>query len=504
MKKNDILSIVCGAFLAVFAVQTASSQTMNVKVGQVTYAYQAANTGDMTFTSGGATLTIDGKTFNTSDITNIIVNESTVADNTVNVAYSGTTASVVVAGNIAKYVTASAQDGVVSVVQDAALQQEVTYTLTGTSANGSFHTDGEYKIAIVLDNLSLTSTSGPAIDIQNGKSISVTLKGSNTLADAAGGTHSAAFYIDGHPTVSGTGSLTLTKHALATDEKLVISSGTITVEQAATDGFHINERFQMDGGTVNITAAGDGIDVEFRGVNKGTKGEYEKNGFIELNGGNVTVSTSGTATKAIKADSTVVIAGATVTATTTGNATYDATKRDTSSPSAVKTGGAFTMSSGTLTATSTGTGGKGINATDDVTISGGKIYVTTTNAEFEYDDFDSKPHGIKTDGNIVISKGDVYVCAGSYDGNATAFKPGDSGSFYINGGNVIGVSRKVVAVHKDSKQAFSRYANVKVTGGQTLSYDDLSYTVPSAYSITTANIVVSKQPITEFSGAKPM
>ncbi|MBR7086672.1 MAG: carbohydrate-binding domain-containing protein [Prevotella sp.] len=207
------------------------------------------------------------------------------------------------------------------------------------------------------------------------------------------------------------------------------------------------------------------------------------------------------ATKAIKADSTIVIVGGTITATTSGNSTYDSLKKDTSSPSAVKAGGAFTMTNGKLTATSTGSGGKGINATDDVTISGGKAYITTTGTVYEYSkDLDSKPQGIKSDGNIVISGGEVYVCAGSYEGNATAFKPGKSGAFYINGGDVIGVSRKKTEVSSASKQAWKNYSNVKVVGVQTLSYDGLSYTIPSNYSISSSNVVVSKAPTTTFSG----
>ncbi|MBR5441176.1 MAG: carbohydrate-binding domain-containing protein, partial [Prevotella sp.] len=223
---------------------------------------------------------------------------------------------------------------------------------------------------------------------------------------------------------------------------------------------------------------------------------------IELNGGILTVSTAGTATKAIKADSTIVLAGATVTATTSGNSTYDAVKKDTSSPSAVKAGGAFNMTSGTLTATSTGTGGKGINATDDVTISGGVAYITTTGSLYQYSDkLDTKPQGVKSDGNIAVSGGNVYVCAGNYDGNATAFKPGKNKAFYINGGNVMGVSKKKTEVSSASKQASKNHSGVKVTGGQTLSYDGVSYTIPSIHNNSSANVVISKGSSTTFSGA---
>lgn len=481
------------------------AQTVTVKTGQVTYVYDGFNVGDMPFTTNGTTLTIGGKTFNVADVTNILVDFSSVKDDVVDVKYNGSTASVVVSGNIARYLTVTASGADVSVVQDPLLQSEVTYTLSGSSSNGSFTTSGDFKNTINLSNLTLTSTNGPAINILNGKANHMNIAGENTLSDAAGGTHTATLYFDGHPTIAGTGTLTLhglTKHALATDEYFHLTGGTINVAQAAGDGFHVNERFQMDGGKVNITAVGDGIDVEFRGVNKGTKDLYAKNGFIELNGGVLTVSTAGTATKAIKADSTIVLAGATVTATTSGNSTYDAVKKDTSSPSAVKAGGAFNMTSGTLTATSTGTGGKGINATDDVTISGGIAYVTTTGSLYQYSDkLDTKPNGIKTDANIIISGGSVYVCAGNNDSKSTSFKPGNDGVFLINGGNVMGVSVKKPTVSTSSKQASKNYTKVNVVGGQTLSYDGLEYTVPSIYNNSSANVVVSKGATSVFSGA---
>jgi len=479
------------------------AQTLNVKTGQVTYRFNSDTTGDMPFTDG-TTLTIVGKTFPIADITNIVVNETAVANSNVSVSYEGATASVVVSGDIAKYLTVTVSGADVSVVQDPSLQSEVTYTLSGSSSNGSFTTNGDFKINLIMRALTLTSSNGPAVNILNGKANNVVLVGDNTLSDAAGGTHSATLYFDGHPTISGAGTLTLrglTKHALATDEHFLLSGGTINVAQAVGDGFHINERFQMDGGTVNITAAGDGIDVEFRGVNKGTKDLYPKNGFIELNGGTLTVATNGIATKAIKADSTIVIVGGTITATTSGNSTYDSLKKDTSSPSAVKAGGAFTMTNGTLTATSTGSGGKGINATDDVTISGGNAYITTTGSLYEYGSLDSKPQGIKSDGNIIISGGQVFVCAGDEDSKATSFKPGKDGIFVINAGTLMGVSAKMPTVDSSSKQTSTKYTKVNVVGGQTLSYNDVTYTVPANYNIPSANVIVSKGSTTVFSGA---
>lgn len=496
MKKFYILTVLLCCLVGTAVAQT----TMSVRSGQVTYVYKMSTVGDMKFLVG-TNLLINGKVFNvassgnTDFIDEITLGDTEVADNTVSVSYSGSTASVVVAGNIASQVTVTANGAQVSVIQDETLQQEVTYTLSGNSTNGSFLMDGEYKANVVLNGLTLTNTKGAAVDIENGKSIAITLTGTNVLSDAAGGSHSATLYVEGHPTFSGTGSLELkglTKHAFASDEYTVVAGGTITVSQAATDGFHINERFQMDGGTLNITSKGDAIDVGFRGVNKGTKDQYERNGFLELNGGTIVASCSGTAAKALKADSTIVIAGATVTATTAGDAFFDTAENDISSSSAVKADGEFRMTSGTLTATSTGDGGKGINATGAVTISGGNIYVTTTGDAWEYGADDTKPQGIKSDANITISGGSVYVCAGSYDGKATAFKPGDTSTFVINGGTIMGIARKKTTVAAASTQKTASASSQKISAGQTYSLSGVSYTIPAGYNNSSANVIVSR------------
>ncbi len=82
----------------------AGAQTLNVQVGDVTYQFPAAQTGDMTY-SNGTTLTIMGKEFAISDITGMVVDKSEVTDNQVTVSYNGTTAKVTVAGNVAQYLT---------------------------------------------------------------------------------------------------------------------------------------------------------------------------------------------------------------------------------------------------------------------------------------------------------------------------------------------------------------------------------------------------------------
>lgn len=471
-----------------FCTLAMSAQTLNVKMGEVTYAHSSSNTGEMTF-ANGSTVTIEGKTYTISEIDNIVINNNSVADNTVSVTYNGSSADVVVAGNVAKYLTVTASGATVSIIQDTSLADEITYTLTGTSTNGSFYMDGEYKASLVLNNLTLTNTSGAPIDIQNGKRINVTLTGTNTLTDCSNGSHNACLYIDGHPEVNGTGTLNITgntKHGITAGDYMLVSSGTINVNSAVSDGIHVDQYFKLDGGNITVNSTGDGIDCGFKGVNKGTKDTYENNGFIFINGGTLNVTTTGDASKGIKCDSTIVITAGTITSTTTGAAYYDTTESDISSSSAMKCGGAFNMSGGTVSLASTGIGGKGLNATGNINVTGGTMDVVTTGRVYKYDsNNDTKPQGIKSDGNIVLSGGNIY-CAVSVN-KATTFKT--DYTFNVTGATIMGIGGKEVTPTTGS-QAYKTYTS-NVTGGQNVSYDGVSFTVPSSYSYTSAFILVS-------------
>jgi hypothetical protein len=87
------------------------------------------------------------------------------------------------------------------------LTDEVTYTLSGAAAKGSFYMDGEYKSTIALNGVNLTNPDSAAICIDNGKRINVVLTDgtSNTLVDGVGGTQKACFFINGHAEFKGSG-----------------------------------------------------------------------------------------------------------------------------------------------------------------------------------------------------------------------------------------------------------------------------------------------------------
>ena len=428
---------------------------MTVKTTQgVTYVF-TANSDDMTYSDNGQTLTIQGKAFSTSDITGIDITASggdeTANDDFVSVSYDGNAATVEVAGNVARYLTTTISGADVTIDQDSNLGSEITYQLSGASENGSFTMNGSYKATLVLNGLTLTSTNGAPMTINNGKRISVELADGtvNTLTDAANGEQSACFYVKGHAEFDGGGTLNLvgnSKHAFCSDEytQLKKKTGIINITSATTDGMHVSQYFEMKGGTVNISGiGGDGIDVEAE-----DNSTDEQNGQLIISGGTLDIATTGEDVKALKAD------------------------------------GDVNISDGSLTLTCTGNGSKAIGTKGSVNVSGGTLAATTTGGVYaEGTDDDSKPHGVKASGSITISGGEAYVAC-----TRKAFDC--DGTFAINGGKVLGIGKKSSATDNGT-QGSTTESGVSVSGGQTLTYGTISYTVPAIYTNTSAEVIYS-------------
>ena len=203
--------------LALWSVMTLQAQTLNVKMGQVTYQIPAEQAGVMPYENFNeeqtssllSTVTILNKVYPLSDVDCMFVSDDEVLDDAVDVVYDGEEATVKVAGNIAQYLAVAVNGAHVSIVQSEDVQRELVYTLSGSSQNGSFYMDGEYKMSLVLNGLTLHNPDSAAVNIRDGKRISVELtEGTvNTLSDGKGGTQKACFAVKGHTEFKGAGTL---------------------------------------------------------------------------------------------------------------------------------------------------------------------------------------------------------------------------------------------------------------------------------------------------------
>lgn len=426
MKKTFLL------FVSFLSVILADAQTLNVVVGDVTYAVPASQAGDMIY-SEGTSLTIINKTFALEDITRMYIDDTAVTDNSVTVDYNGTSASVVVAGNIAQYITPVISGAHVSIVQSADVGDttcgEITYTLSGTSDNGSFYMEGSYKATVELNGLTLTNQEGAPLNIQNGKRIDVSVKKGteNTLTDCSDGTQKGCIVCKGHIELKGKGTLNVygnTSHAVYAKEYIEMKNCTVNVLSAVKDGFNCNQYFLMESGELNISGTGDdGIQVSFK---DDTDREEEDTGSITVSGGAITAVITATASKGIKADGDIFITGGTIDVSTSGGGKWDTDDVKTKASACISADGKVQIDGGTLTLASTGSGGKGISCDGDLFINGGDMNVSTSGGIFAYvngkeysnytgntdnlaSDYKSSPKGLKSDGNVTIGGGNIYV-----------------------------------------------------------------------------------------------
>lgn len=428
---NKMKRLISSIIMAGFIAYGTEAQTLNVVTDNITYAFPAAQTGNMTY-QNGESLTIMGKTFSVSDITKMYVDNSEVTDNTVGVSYNGTAATVTVAGNVAQHVTPTVNGAHVSIVQGTEVGDdtgEITYTLNGSSTDGEFTMEGSYKASIELNGLSLTNTTGAPLNIQDGKRIDLSVKKGteNTLTDATSGDWKGCIVCKGHLELKGKGTLNVygnTAHAIYSKEYVEMKNCTVNVLSAVKDGINCNQYFLMESGSLNISGvADDGVQVSYK---DDTDREAEDTGALTIQGGTVNISVTGIATKGLKAEGNLTISDGNITITTSGNGKWDTDDQKTKAASCISADGNIQIDGGTLNLTSTGAGGKGINGDSTLVINNGNITISTTGGMYAYvngkedtnytgntdnldSDYKSSPKGMKIDGNVEINGGTIYV-----------------------------------------------------------------------------------------------
>ena len=128
-------TIIASALLTLSFVVNA--QTLNVVEKGITYRFPASQAGDMLY-ADGVSLTVLGRPFALASVDSMYIDDNMVVDNSVDVVYNGTSASVFVAGNVARYVNASVTGAHVVLLQSADLADEITYLpSTGVCATAS-------------------------------------------------------------------------------------------------------------------------------------------------------------------------------------------------------------------------------------------------------------------------------------------------------------------------------------------------------------------------------
>lgn len=377
-----------------------------------------------------------GGTENNIDEDFVTNTKDTTFVNPVTIDFSGTTATVT--NPFSSDGVTVVADGANVVITSTNQSTEVNYVLSGSTSSGSVKIYSDYKFGIGLNGVDIISADGPAVNIQSGKKVSVTMVGgtSNRLID--GTTYTASgdedmkgtFFSEGQLIFDGAGSLQVQgryKHGIVSDDYIRIKGGTVKVAGAAKDAIHANDYVRIDGGTINLVSTGDGIECEegYIELNGGTISINSADGdavktsysdtdtsitpYIIVNGGTLDVTISGKASKGLKSKGDITITAGTLNLTSTGDAYYDTDDADISSSAAIKADGNFLMQGGSVTITSSGSGGKGINIDGTLTVDDGIISVTTTGDQFKYQNDDTAAKAIKSDGNLTVNGGTITI-----------------------------------------------------------------------------------------------
>ena len=476
--------------IALMLTIAAMGQTLNVKVGNVTYLFPATQTGEMTY-ADGETVSIMGKTFSLSDIDEMTVDNASVTDKLVDIAYSANgNATVTVAGNVAQYVTPTISGNHVTIVQTntaAVDKDEITYQLSGTTTDGEFALDGSYKCTVSLVGVTLTNPSGPAINITNKKRIQISAKNGtvNTLTDGADTNESwkACVYSKGQIQLQGKGSLTVngnTKHAIKSGDYISVKNLTLNLKASKGDGISCNKYFLMESGDVTISGVGDdGIQCDLEDDNdvtgETTDHEDENSGNIYIQGGTLNISTTAAGSKGVKAVGTLYINEASTTTIITVTNSGGVDTSDTSdivASACLKADKAIDISGGTLTLTNSGQGGRAMNTDGTLTISGGNIDAQAQGSNYGSSNqggggfpggwggnSSSSKHkyakGVKADGDITIKGGTINIYSKNHEGLES------KGTITISDGQVF---------VQASDDAINAASHITVSGGYVCGY----------------------------------
>ena len=342
------------------------------------------------------------------------------------------------------------ENGIVSVngnavtVNNTSTTEKVKYVLSGSTTNGYLKIYSNNKQALVLDGVSIANPGGAAINNQGKKRCFVVVNGTNSLADGSSYNtpeeedEKAAFFSEGQLVFSGEGTLTITakgKSGLTSD-----------------DYIHF-----LGSQTVNVSSSsGHGI----RGKD-----------FIMVTDGTITAEASAAMKKGMSSDSLVVFNGGNTTIKVTGGTAYDSDDAEYKGSAGIKADQFFVMNAGTLTVTNSGQGGKGISCDGSAYFQGGKVSVTVTGSNYgssssgggrpgwgsgsSSSDSSKSAKGIKIDGNIYISGGDIYAYAKNHEAIES------KAQIQITGGTVYAQS---------GDDAINSKGNMAITGGHVCAY----------------------------------
>ena len=327
------------------------------------------------------------------------------------------------------------------------------YVISGELTNGSVivDADGDDKIWILLDGVSLRCEDSAAILVEQADKVFLTLAEGTENFISCGASYSeeavfakidGAIYSKDDLTINGGGSLTVTaayQHGIVGNDDLVIAGGHIGIT-AAQDGIHANDSARFADMDLTIRAGDDGITVS----------NDDETAYIYIESGNISIPSCYEGIEALD----ITIAGGVID----------------------------------IRPTDDGINANGRGGNSVINITGGDITIINETGR-DADGFDSN-------GSIYISGGNIFISVNGSGGSAAIdYGTENGGVGKISGGTVIaaGGSMRAEGFDASSEQCFIMYTTSTAASGTSVTLTNeagttlISEVIPCAFS----SIVIS-------------
>lgn len=304
-----------------------------------------------------------------------------------------------------------------------------TYTLSGTIEEGSITINTTGNVKLILNNVNIKSTNGPAIIIEQAETVLIYLKenSKNYLEDSASYSSldedvNGVIYSKDDLVFDGTGSLTIVANyqdGIVSKDDLKIINGNYSIT-SNDDAIRGKDSVYIQNGNFDITSGGDGI--------KTTNTEDSEKGYILIENGTFNIESEldgiAASTKLVIKDGNLNIktGGGSSNASTNSswgnwgpNRYYyqDFSEDDTQSAKGLKAGNNLVIENGIIN----------LDTSDDAIHSNNYTGITTGTFEISSGD-----DGIHADTEIIIDGGNINI-EKSYEGI-------ESAKITINNGNI--------------------------------------------------------------------
>jgi len=295
-----------------------------------------------------------------------------------------------------------------TLTESITITEEGIYELSGEITNGMVTVSTKGNVKLILNNVTITNESGPAIYIKNAKNTVIYLKEetTNTLEDSSNYQTdediNATIYSKDSLIFDGSGTLAIKANyqdGIVSKDNLKIKNGTFNIT-SIDDSIKGKDSVYIIDGNFNITAGGDGI--------KSTNTSDKNKGYVYIENGNFEIDAT---LDGIQAETKLLIKNGNYTIKTGNGSTNNSKKdtwgnwgktdsTDTKSAKGLKAGNNIVIEDGTFN----------LNTSDDSIHSNN--YIGISNGTYSISSGDD---GIHADNEIIIEGGSIDIKE-SYEG----------------------------------------------------------------------------------------